>query len=423
MRLTGKRTTLSSETALRLLSLSYLVILLWHLFLLVFAFARGLAGRMDFVSFYTGGTIILQGLGPRLYDLAFQTRVQRAILGPEWTFRDGVLPFNNPPQFALAMVPFSLLPLNTAFGLWTALGLVTAGWAIRRLLRLVVRWNRQEYRMALLGFWALPPLGLALLHGQPSPFVLLCLTEWTIALKEGREFRAGVWLALAAIKPQAILFPALAVLAARRWRALAGAGSAGLVILVGTAAALGPSIWPDYLRWLAETGSYFGRFGVYPQVMYNLKGTLTLWLGAERAFLIQAISAGALAVGTVVILALWARTPWISQEPGFDFRLVFTVTLGALLSLHQNQHDTLVLALPAVLFYDALRRTGCPTRTAAAFLLSWPLLAFMEEFALRGILGIRLPVLLMAILAGWAGERALAASEFRFFGKLRSSRG
>ncbi len=378
-------------------------IALGYLGLLIRAAVDGLLWRADVTAFYTGGAIVRQGLGPYLYDLDLQARVQQAILGPGRMFYDGVLPFNNPPHFALVMAPFSLLPLGPAYWCWTALQVGILVRLIQRLRFLSAEWERRERRMLAGAFFAFFPLFLQFLHGSLSLFVLWCLTEFYLALREGRDARAGVWLALAAVKPQAALFPALVLLAGRRWRALLGAGAAGLVIFGVTAAALGPSIWPDYLRWLATTASYFDHFGVYPSGMINLKGTLTFWLGAERAPLIQAITGILLAAGALGVLLLWARQGWEPGRPPFDLRLSFTLLLGALLSPHQNQQDCLIYALPIVLFYGALHRTGLPTRPLTAFLQAWPVLFLLEPFAIQGRLGIRLPVALTVILLVWIG--------------------
>jgi len=99
----------------------HLGIALGYLVLIIKAALEDLLWRADFTAFYTGGAIVRQGQGPQLYDLDLQTRVQQAILGPGRMFYDGVLPFNNPPHFALVMVPFSMLPLGLAFWCWTAL--------------------------------------------------------------------------------------------------------------------------------------------------------------------------------------------------------------------------------------------------------------------------------------------------------------
>lgn len=394
---------MNSDRATRWLVAFHLGVALGYLGLIIKAAADNLLWRADVTAFYTGGAIVRQGLGPQLYDLDLQARVQQAILGPGRMFYDGVLPFNNPPHFALVMVPFSLLPLGPAFWCWTALQVAILVRLIQRLRLLSAEWERRERWMLLSAFFAFFPLFLQFLYGSLSLFVLWCLTEFYLALRDGKDAQAGVWLALAAVKLQAALFPALVILAGRRWRALAGAGAAGLVILAVTAAALGPSIWPDYLRWLAATGSYFDHYGVYPDGMINLRGTLTLWLGVERAPLIQTITGIALAAGALCIIFFWVRRRWEPGRPLFDLLFSFTLLLGALLSPHQNQQDCLIYALPIALFYESLRCIGRSTRPLTAFLLTWPVLFLLEQFAIRGRLGIRLPVVLTVILLVWIG--------------------
>ncbi|RME35361.1 MAG: DUF2029 domain-containing protein [Thermoflexia bacterium] len=373
----------------------------------------GLLWRADFTAFYTGGAIVRQGLGPRLYDLALQTRIQQAILGPGRVFYDGVLPFNNPPHFALVMAPFSLLPLGVGYWLWAALQILLLALVLRRLTGMVSHWSRTDRWLLLSAFFAWFPLFLNILYGSLSLFLLLCWLEFYQALRRGDDFRAGIWLAPAAVKPQGALFLALVLLGGRRWRALVSAGIAGAAIVGVTAIAFGPSIWPDYLRWLAATSGYFDRFGVYPEGMINLKGTLTLLLGVERAPLIQTLSALALLIGSLGTLILWLRAGWEPGTAPFDLRLAWTLGLGALLSLHQNQQDCLTRSCPSF-SCEAQCRMGRPIRPMALFLLSWPILFLVEEFALRGALHIRVPVILMVILLVWTWRLWRAEEKVRF---------
>lgn len=381
----------------------HLGIALGFLGLLVKAARDDLLWRADLTAFYTGGAIVRQGLGPHLYDLNLQTRVQQAILGPGRMFYDGVLPFNNPPYFALVMVPFSLLPLGLAFWCWTALQVGILVRVIQRLQSMSSGWDATERRLLFSAFLAFFPLSLQFLYGSLSLFTLWCLIEFYLALRREKETWAGFWLALAAVKPQVALFPAIILLGGRRWRAMITAAATGLVFLGITPAVLGPSIWLDYLRWLAATSGYFDRFGVYPKGMTNLKGMLTLWLGVGRAPLIQWITGIALVVGALAALVLWARGRWEPERPVFNRRFSFTLTLGLLLAPHLNQQDCLSLVLPAILFYDVWRYAPKLRVAAAAFLLSWPVLFLLEEFYLRGRLGIRLPVVLITVLLVWIG--------------------
>ncbi len=397
------RTSPNSPRWVRWLIALHLGVALGFVGLVVKAALDDLLWRADFTAFYTGGAIVRDGLGSRLYDLALQARVQQAILGPGRMFLDGVLPFNYPPHFALVMAPFSLLPLNVSFWCWTALQVGGLVWVIHRIHILTLNWAKMERAVLLSAFGAFFPILLQFLYGSLSLFVLLCLIEFYRALQRGRDGQAGFWLALAAVKPQAALFPVLILIGGRRTRAIAGVVTTGLVILSLSAAVLGPATWPNYLRRLRATSGYFDRFGVYPEEMINLKGTLTLWLGGSQAAFIQAASGIALLVGALAVLILWARMRWEPQPPDFDLWFSFTLILGTLLSPHLNQQDCLTYLLPVVLFLNSLRRTGRSTRTLVPFLLTWPALFLLEAFLLQGRLGVRLPVLLVTVLLAWMG--------------------
>ncbi len=323
--------------------------------LLLKAARDGLLWRVDFTAFYTGGAIVRDGLGSQLYDLSLQTRVQQAILGPGRVFLDGVLPFYNPPHVALVMAPFSLLPLDVSFWCWTVLQVGVLIRVIQMVCILTPDWTKMERWVLFSAFGAFFPLLLQFLHGSLSLFVLLCLMEFYQALKGSKDSRAGFWLALAAVKPQAVLFPALILLGGRRGRAIVGAGVVGWILLGFSATVLGLTIWLDYLRLLRAASGYFDRYGIYPGRMVNLKGTLTLWLGIGHAPLIRTVSGIALLVGALAVLILWAWRKWDPQRPDFDLWFSFTLILGTLLSPHFYPHDCLIYLLPVILFLSEFR--------------------------------------------------------------------
>ena len=53
-------------------------------------------GYPDFISFYTGGKMVLQGLGNRLYDPHTQEMVQ-SLAAARVQYRQGPLLYNHPP--------------------------------------------------------------------------------------------------------------------------------------------------------------------------------------------------------------------------------------------------------------------------------------------------------------------------------------
>jgi hypothetical protein len=85
-------------------------------------------------------------------------------------------------------------------------------------------------------------------------------------------------------------------------------------------------------------------------------------------------------------------------ELGFSLMVGFSV----ILSMHLFDHDSLVLVLPAVLFYDYLRKYKYPLNAYTIFILTWPAAFFITMFTSANVFGIiRLPVIMIVILIGW----------------------
>jgi len=103
-------------------------------------------GPGDFTAFYTAGYIVRTGNAHHLYDLDLQTRVQQQFLLPHgWTFDGGLLPYANPPFFALLFVPLSLLPLLWAFHLWNLINLSLLFGSLGLLLFHRQEWSAKEF--------------------------------------------------------------------------------------------------------------------------------------------------------------------------------------------------------------------------------------------------------------------------------------
>jgi hypothetical protein len=349
--------------------------------------------RADFTAFYTGGSIVAQGKGSELFNKELQTRLQQEILGGR-SFQDGVLYYNYPPHAVFAFEPLSKLPLTSAYYVWTLIQLVLLGWLLHILLRVTHGLERKERWLITSASLAMPFLMLNFMLGAFSLFVLNCLFESFLALKNSKEISAGVWLGLVLVKPQAMVYPAVLFLGARRWRALGG--MIFFVILAGgiSSSILGWQIWIDFAKIVQSTSSLFDSFGVNPREMYNLKGMLTVFLGNERGGLINAVSQGMfLAVGSLILI-LWA-VPRQPSEGFLELRYAITILAGLFFSPHLNPQDGLILTLPALLFYLYLRKHNLPYKLFAVIALLSPVIFLLSEFALTSKLDIHLPSLAM----------------------------
>lgn len=131
----------------------------------------------DFLAFYTGGRMVLEGQTHELYDLDAQEALQDALL--ERT-GNGSTAFVNPPPYALAMVPFGALPYLGAVFAWWALSLLLLAAALAAVRRAIDR-EGLGWASGLSFSLLFLPATLALIMGQ-NTFVSLGLTTAALSL-------------------------------------------------------------------------------------------------------------------------------------------------------------------------------------------------------------------------------------------------
>jgi hypothetical protein len=370
----------------------------------------------DFTAYYTGG--VLAG-SSALYDLEAQERVQREMLA-----RDGhaqgpqFLPFINPPH---AVLPFACLARLTArqraFVVWFLLQLALTAYVAGLVWKVASERTAWERMLMVSLTLALPAVLYTYLNGQLSIFMLACLLQHHLSLRDGREARAGLWLALATVKPQLTVLPAAALAGARRPRALTVFVGCVLLLVVVSSLLLGWHRWLEYPALLGKVGATFGgRYGADPRAMSNFKGLLSRTLGSDRAQAINALTYTFFFFSVALTLLLWRA------ELSFDLSMSFTILLNLFFSPHLNPQDTLLLAAPALLLYLYLRRRRLTHKPLAALAAAYPPL-FWGLFLTGGRLGfggeIYLTILLHVILMAWTGYLLLA--EYRSPGERRDT--
>lgn len=360
---------------------------------------HGQLWRADFSSFYTGWAIVRDGFGKQLYDLDLQTLYQQTILEGR-TFNDGLLPFTYPPHMALYLSPLARLPLSTAFGVWTLAESVLLVWLLRMLSDYTRSWRPIERWLAFTGILSFPAILYNFLLGAFSLFMLICLWQFSMALKRGSDIESGIWLAAGLIKPQNILLPGVLLLGARRWKGIAGALLVGILILLTCDLVLGWHIWLDFINLLNSLNNLFGKLGMEPTSMYNFKGMMTSLLGASRGIIINWISLAALGGSILFTLWIWRGT-WTSLSATFELRMAYTLMLGLFFNLYLFPQDSLLLVLPAIFFYHYLRHQELSNRMYAAFVLFCPMLFLVSEFYIRNKLVVQIPALVMVVLLLW----------------------
>ncbi|GBD08648.1 hypothetical protein HRbin22_00889 [Candidatus Thermoflexus japonica] len=390
----------------RLVFAVHLGLALGYIGLVLMAFARGETWRADFTAHYTGARMVWEGQGAMLYNLKAQAQRQREILGGRYLY-DGLLPYHHPPFVALALSPLAAMSLRDAFALWAVLTLLLWVGFLGDLIRWTRSWSAAARALTVSAVAALPGFLFSFLLGTFTIWTLVALWAFYRALREGREGWAGLFLALASAHPQATLFPALGLIFARRWKALAVFLASGVLLIGISAAVLGSAVWIEYLAVLGRAAMAFGRQGIDPEAMINLKGLLARLLGPTRHAWVNGLSALGLALGVLAMGMLWRR-PWRGEDGDFERRLSGTFAMGLFLTPHANPQDGLLIALPGLLFYRFLQaapeggtRTG---RTFERVAVIFPMLWLAERFALGSNESVPLGTIALIAAAFWMGS-------------------
>lgn len=188
----------------------------------------------DFASFWTASQLALSGHPEAAYDVAAHHAAQARLFGPSAPY----YAFFYPPIFLLICLPLAGLPYLAALSAW----LVATGAAYAR----VARGFLGEGRRAWIAVLAFPAVLIELGHGQ-NAFLSAALFGGAVLIWDRRPLLAGVLLGCLAYKPHLGLLIPIALLAAGRWRTIAGAAAAVVGLAAASLAAFGIGTWRAFL--------------------------------------------------------------------------------------------------------------------------------------------------------------------------------
>lgn len=322
---------------------------------------------MDFSSYWAAAVLALDGNPAGAYDLAVHGAVQSSAVT-----LDGPMPFAYPPPFLILLLPFGLLPFAAAAALWVV---TTYGFYFAAAKRLLPDSG-----------WLVAAFPAVLVNGiiAQNAFLIAAILIVGLLVLPKRPFIAGMVLGCLVIKPHLGLLLPLAFVAARQWRAFAGAtlSSAGLLLL-----GLMLFGWAPYSAWLAQAPLYAsivtdGLVGWHK--MASVYASLRLaGLPPQAAWTVHVLIALA-AAGTV-----WRV--WRSGcEPAAKGAALAAAT--ALVSPYLYVYDTLILIVPFLWLVTVERN-----RTLLAVLWCTPLISFAQNFGYNGTVNL-MPLVPLTLL-------------------------
>ena len=295
----------------------------------------------DWISFYTGGTLVRTGDALHLYDAAAQTAVQQDLAGGLPVRAVG---YPLPVFAALVIAPLTSLSFAASYTIWVAISICL----LAVLLRLSWRWLEdvpEALRVVFLaGAVSVPALNV-LMQGQVDLFVLAGLVGCYALLRADKPFLGGSVLALALFKPHLAAAVVLLLLVKGQWRALGGLAAAGVPLMLVPPLVLGPRLLADQVGLLLSYTSSSTDYQVAADVMINIRGTVASLTGSSNTWLWLPLLALIAAVAIAVAVRVWSARPALHPQ---SWALAFVLPL--LYSPHVHM-QSLVLLMPAAGLY------------------------------------------------------------------------
>lgn len=284
----------------------------------------------DFVNYWTGPRLLLEGKATLAYDTKAYIAYQRDLIAPAGEFKM----YSYPPTAMLLALPLAWLGFIPGLALWSLAGLAWCAALLGRLL------GRREGVIAAV---AAPATFVNAISGQNGQFSagILC---GGLMLVERRPWIAGLLLGCLCYKPQmAVLLP-VALAAGGHWRCFLATGAAALALVAASAVVAGAEAWTGFLhqttlqRALMETAHTF-----WHRMPTMFAAMRTMGAPVAAAYAVQIVSAALAAVAVALawrgrgsvavksatlVIATYLATPY-----AWDYDLVAVTFAVAWLSL------------------------------------------------------------------------------------------
>ena len=345
----------------------------------------------DFMVFFTAGRISQINGSAHVYDTLLQQTIQQAVVG--FQLAPGqVLIYNHVPY----LIPILKVVISgnyvASFYRWAVLLLVLTMAGMVLLVGILRRagWRQAETWLMAAGMITFFPLFVSLLNGQDTAFTFLGLCLYLAGFLTGRDWLAGVGLALTIIRPQVTVLLAVPFLFRRQkvfgWFCLAGGVLGGISL-----AAVGEEGLRGFLNLLLVSAS--GEwYGLKEQLMVNLVGLLWRIAPGLGANLIHWTGWVVYGITLIGLCILWRRTRLITET-----QIGLAIVLAVFTVPHLHYHDlTLLLVALAVALLVLVRSEFLNTQKAALVPLALSIVFLFSN--LSQFVKLNFPYLIMLLL-------------------------
>lgn len=304
----------------------------------------------DFVQFYAAGKLLNQHQPERIYDDAYFSPLQHAIL-PAMSPTQ-MLIFAYPPVITQLFRPFALLPYKWAYCAWLIFSLALYAISLWLLFR---DWACAGYRRtAFLLALSAPMYTLETwIGGQLSVIAFFAVVLFISCFEKRRPLVAGLALGLATYKPSLMAIPLAMMLASGCWRMMAGfCGSSALLVLgsVATAGVSGFRLWMVRMKVFAAIATT--NEAILRRTKYvDLNSFFTILFGPSS--IERAVATIATSAAFLFLAWIWWRSRRQSHEVQ-RYLWAATLTWTLLINIYAPVYDTILLVPAAALVARSL---------------------------------------------------------------------
>jgi hypothetical protein len=371
---------------------------------------------MDFLTSYTAAEMVRDGAASSLYDTRAQWEYQRPIIESDDIYWDDRVmhPYIAPPALAVLSMSFLALGPSAAYLAWAllnGLAVATGVWLLAR--RLLVDWRTPFVVVA-----GSMPLFMVLMLGQVEGILFLAFVIFALEVREGREARAGVALAVFAIKPPLLLAPLLYLAVTGRRRAFWTTSFAVAAQAVASLALVGGRGVQDYIELSRRLSGPDGTIVTNVWGMVNVRSIVVRSLPSDSNLIVNAM---------ILLLSIMtlAATAWFWRRSGVESAglpsLALLAVTTVLTSYHALYHTATIaligvvmLAVHAIDVGDALRADRVVAGSWAVF-TALPLISFVvvQTSKVPAALGVAGIMALWAVAAMTVAHEASAVEAAR----------
>jgi hypothetical protein len=294
----------------------------------------------DFIAFYTAGRIAANGSYHLLYDIQSELQIQESVIGGALRV-DQLLPFIHPPLL-VPILQFICTPDYLAsYWRWVLVAFIFfigSAFLMERILY-SLQWPFRSRLLLLIAAISFYPVYASLLKGQDTTFLILGGMIWLVGMVRGKDWAAGLGLALMVIRPQIALILAVPFLFNRRkvwWWFVAGA----LLLTVYSIWLVGVSGIKDFINMESLTAGGQG-FGLNESYMFNSTGLLLRFFPAINPGLLHGLTWVIFVAVLAGLSILWKISSFIRIR-----ELVLAACLSIFASPHLHFHDLGFLLIP-----------------------------------------------------------------------------